>query len=95
MLVCFGFSWPVAIVKTWRSRRTEGKSLAFLVLVLSGYAFGVLAKFLRAEAAQSDLEWVTALYVLNALFVSVDIGLFLRFRPRRQAGLSSEERGGG
>ena len=84
MLVCFGFSWPVAIVKTWRSRRTEGKSLAFLVLILAGYLFGVLAKFFRASASHGDLEWVTALYVVNALFVSVDIVLYLRFRPRSQ-----------
>ena len=84
MLLCFGFSWPIAIVKTWRTRHTEGKSLAFLALIFTGYLLGVLAKILRATASGASLEWVTALYVLNAFFVGVDIALYLRFSPRNQ-----------
>ena len=80
MLICFGVSWPVAIFKTWRTRRTEGKSLAFLVLVLLGYLAGVTSKFLRAAAMSGTPEPVTALYALNALFVAVDLTLCLRFR---------------
>lgn len=81
MLICFGVSWPVAIFKTWRTRRTEGKSLAFLVLVFLGYLAGVTSKFLRAAATSGTPEPVTALYALNAVFVAVDLALCLRFRP--------------
>jgi lipopolysaccharide export LptBFGC system permease protein LptF len=82
MLVCFGVSWPVAILKTLRTRRVEGKSLAFLVLICTGYLAGIAAKFFRAAAPSGSLEPVTALYAVNAVLVAVDIALYLRFRPR-------------
>ena len=84
MLVCFGVSWPVAILKTWRTRRTEGKSLAFLTLVFVGYLAGVASKFFRSAAGGAPLEPVTALYALNALFVATDLALVLRFRAPAQ-----------
>jgi len=84
MLICFGISWPVAILKTWRTRRTEGKSLAFLTLVFVGYLAGVTSKFLRAADGGAPVEPVTALYAMNAFFVAVDLALYLHFRPRRQ-----------
>jgi lipopolysaccharide export LptBFGC system permease protein LptF len=82
MLICFGVSWPVAILKTLRTRRTEGKSLAFLVLILVGYLSGIVAKFVRASGGWGNLEAVTTLYALNAIFVATDIFLFLHFRPK-------------
>lgn len=44
MLVCFGASWPFSIHKMLRTRRSEGKSLLFLFLVMIGYVFGVIHK---------------------------------------------------
>lgn len=79
MLICFGVSWPLAIIKSLRARRTEGKSFAFLVLVFIGYLAGVTAKCLRAAAAGERPEPVTALYALNALFVAVDAMLYIRY----------------
>ena len=81
MLICFGVSWPVAIIKTLRTRRTEGKSLMFLLLVLVGYLAGVTAKLLLAVETDT-LQWVTALYAVNAVLVAAEIVLYLRFRPR-------------
>ena len=88
MLVCFGVSWPVRVLRTLRVRRVEGKSLAFMTLVFAGYVSGMTAKFIKA-AGGSGLEWVTALYVFNAALVAVDIALYMRFRrrPVREAGL--------
>ena len=83
MLISFGISWPVDIVKAWRTRQTAGKSLAFMMLVLIGYLAGLTGKCIRASAG--PLEPVTILYALNALFVAVDISLYLRFRPAPQA----------
>jgi hypothetical protein len=82
MLVCFGASWPVAILKTWRTRRVDGKSLLFLVLILVGYLAGISAKMLYAAGRDEGPQWVTWLYALNAAMVSVEIGLYVRFwRP--------------
>ena len=39
MIVCFGFSWPVNVIKSYRARTTKGKSLAFLLLISIGYVF--------------------------------------------------------
>ena len=70
MLVCFGVSWPIAILKTFRTKRVEGKSRIFLILVFVGYLAGIAAKFLRAHTGGAPLEMVTGLYALNALLAS-------------------------
>ena len=82
MLICFGLGWPVAILKTLRTRRTEGKSLGFLWLVFFGYLAGIAAKCARAHTAGAAPELVTWLYAVNALLVAADIALYLRYSPR-------------
>jgi uncharacterized membrane protein YbjE (DUF340 family) len=74
MLVCFGAAWPVSIYKSLKSRQVAGKSLPFLVIVLVGYAAGVLHKLIF------HYDLVIFLYVLNALMVTIDIVLYLRNR---------------
>ena len=78
MLVCFGWAWPAAIVKTLKVRRVHGKSVIFLFLILLGYLSGIAAKILRAEGGMPN--WVTLLYLLNAMMVTTDIVLYFRFR---------------
>ena len=75
MLFCFGFSWPFAIAKSLRSRSTKGKSLMFMVLIIVGYAFGIVHKVLN------NFNWVTWVYVVLMLLVSFDV--FLYWRNRR------------
>ena len=86
MLICFGASWPFAILKTYRSKRVEGKSLAFLVLVILGYCAGMTAKFFRASADGSlqwaKLEWVTWLYAALTILVATDLVLVIRYKRR-------------
>ena len=72
MLVCFGAAWPVSICKSYRSRTTAGKSVVFLVIVEIGYMAGICFKL------TGTLDYVIALYVLNAVMVLVDIGLYRR-----------------
>lgn len=84
MLICFGIGWPVAILKTVRTRRVEGVSLGFLCLILTGYLAGVGSKFFRAAAPAAGLEAVTALYAANALLVGTEIALYLRYRGRKK-----------
>ncbi len=91
MLICFGISWPVDILKSIRVKRTEGKSLAFMVLVFVGYLSGLSAKFLRTGENDQMLEAVTWLYLLNAIFVAIDIFLFLRLRRTERLAVEMTE----
>ena len=76
MMVCFGAAWPPAIVKSWKSRTTRGKSLSFLIIVLIGYFAGI------TKVALTD-GWGGFLmipYGLNFFMVSVDTALYFRNR---------------
>ena len=76
MLICFGFSWPFAILKTVRVKNPAGKSYLFLSLIIIGYAAGCLHKLFY------KMDWVFWLYVVNALMVATDMGLCLYYQHR-------------
>ena len=76
MLICFGFSWPCAILKTIRAKNPAGKSDLFLSLIIIGYAAGCLHKLFY------KMDWVFWLYVVNALMVATDMGLCLYYQSR-------------
>ena len=48
MLVCFGFSWPLNVVKAYKARTTKGTSLAFIFLIITGYIAGITAKIINS-----------------------------------------------
>lgn len=73
MLVCFGFSWPLNVIKAYKSRTAKGTSLAFIILIISGYIAGILAKFLNGQ-----INYVLAVYFLNLLIVSANIAVYIR-----------------
>jgi len=77
MLVCFGASWPFAVLKTYLTKSTGGKSAAFLWLVLTGYFSGIMFKVF------GRLDWVVGLYALNGFMVALDIALYYRYRLRQ------------
>ena len=74
MLICFGMAWPTSIIKSWRSQSTKGKSIFFLLIVLIGYASGILHKIFY------NMDIVIIFYVLNFLMVAVDMALYFRNR---------------
>ena len=76
MLLCFGFSWPMNVVKSYRARTTKGKSVYFLCFVILGYLCGISAKLL----SDSYKWYVLFFYILNMLMVSVDLGMYFRNR---------------
>ena len=75
MLICFGFSWPANIVKSYKVRTARGKSLLFLILVFTGYCMGIAAKVLG-----NSVNYVCIFYGLNAIMVTVDMMLYFRNR---------------
>jgi hypothetical protein len=81
MLLCFGFSWPFSIYRTWKAKKAEGKSLVFLVIVLIGYSVGMAAKFVKA-AGGAALERVTVFYAINTVLVAIDLCICLRYRSK-------------
>ena len=46
MVVCFGFSWPFNIIKSYKARTAKGTSLYFTLLIAIGYVGGILSKIL-------------------------------------------------
>ncbi len=78
-LLFFAFiacAWPVSIARMVRRRSTKGKSLLFSGIVLLGYTFGIIHKFLY------DPDVVVCVYFLNAALVLTDTAVFLRIRRR-------------
>ena len=74
MVVAFGCSWPINVVKSYRMRTTKGKSLAFLILIFVGYLCGITGKLLSP-----DYKWyVLFFYVLNCFMVGVDLLIYVR-----------------
>ncbi len=76
MVVCFGISWPISILKSYRSRTAKGKSFLFICLIWIGYVFGIVNKLV-----QSSITYVLIFYIINLVTVSID--MFLYFRNRK------------
>lgn len=80
MILAFGFSWPMNVIKSYKVRTTKGKSLAFLLLIFGGYICGITGKLLSP-----GFKWyVLFFYVLNFLMVGADLLLYIRNRALDQ-----------
>ena len=80
MIVSFGASWPMNVIKSYKARTAKGKSVAFLGLILFGYVAGITGKLLNeAYMAEFAQKWyVLFFYVLNMCMVGVDLMLYAR-----------------
>ena len=80
MIVSFGFSWPLNVIKSYKARTTKGKSLAFLLLIFFGYIAGISSKFVNADyMANFASKWyVLFFYVLNFVMVGADLLMYVR-----------------
>lgn len=87
MLICFGFSWPFAIMKTVKVKNPAGKSYIFLFLIIIGYIAGCLYKI------TGKFDFVFWLYLLNGLLVATDtvLCLYYQHRNKKKAGLVKAE----
>ena len=77
MLICFGASWPFAIIKTVRAKNPAGKSYLFAALVVAGYIAGSTARFMR-----DGVDAVFCLYIFDMLMVITDTALCLHYRRK-------------
>ena len=80
MIVSFGASWPLNVLKSYKARTTKGKSLAFLLLIFFGYIAGIVSKLVNeGYMAQIGQKWyVLFFYVLNFIMVGADLCMYVR-----------------
>ena len=83
MLICFGFSWPVSVYKSFTAKSTKGKSLLFMFAIIVGYFAGIAGKIIGGQ-----INYVLALYIMNLAFVSVDVALYF-VNKRRENGVEA------
>ena len=82
MVVSFGASWPLNVMKSYKARTAKGKSLSFLCLIFFGYIAGIASKLMN-EAYMADFSekwYVLFFYVLNLVMVGTDLVLYFRNR---------------
>lgn len=82
MIVSFGASWPLNVIKSYKARTAKGKSLAFLLLIFFGYIAGILSKFMNVAymASFSEKWYVLFFYFLNLFMVGTDLLIYIRNR---------------
>lgn len=93
MIVSFGISWPVNVVKSYKARTAKGKSLLFMLLILFGYVAGIASKFVNETyMANIGQKWYVLLfYFLNFIMVSTDLMMYIRNRKLDKARENQEE----
>lgn len=74
MLFAFGFSWPFAILRTYRAKRVDGKSPAFMIIVLVGYLCGIAAHLVEGVKL-----WLCFVYLMDMILVSTDLALYFYY----------------
>ncbi|HPS71895.1 MAG TPA: hypothetical protein PLM70_06550 [Bacteroidales bacterium] len=78
MLMSFAMSWPFSIIKSLKTKFVLGKSLSFMIIVLIGYIFGIIHKFMYS------LDVVIICYFFNFLLISLDIILYFYYAPKNK-----------
>ena len=73
MLICFGCSWPLNLMKAYKSRTAKSTSLPFILLIITGYIAGITAKVLSGQ-----INYVLVAYLINLAIVSLNLLVYFR-----------------
>lgn len=73
MLICFGLSWPLNVIKAYKARTAKGTSLPFILLIITGYIAGITAKLVTGQ-----INYVLVVYLLNLVIVSMNVVVYFR-----------------
>ena len=49
MLISFGISWPLSVVKNIKAKTAKSMSLPFILLIMIGYIAGIASKFISVN----------------------------------------------
>ena len=89
MIILFGISWPLNIIKSIKAKTAKGKSVYFMIFVEAGYLCGIISKIIL-----ENVSWVIIFYSLNSVMVATDIVLyFINHRRDKQKDLAAFEQG--
>ena len=73
MLICFGFSWPLNVIKAYKAQTAKGTSLPFILLIITGYIAGISAKIISGQ-----ITYVLVAYLVNLAIVSLNVIVYFR-----------------
>jgi len=73
MLICFGLSWPINVVKAYKARTAKSTSLPFLLLIITGYLGGIAAKVVNGQ-----INYVLIVYLINLSIVLLNLAVYIR-----------------
>ena len=68
MLVCFGLSWPMSLVKNIKAKTAKTMSLSFTLLIIGGY--------ITAKILSNQVNFVLIAYLLNLAIVSMNVVVY-------------------
>lgn len=71
MLVCFGLSWPINLIKNFKAGTAKSMSLKFILLIILGYIAGISTKFITHQ-----FNYVLIVYFINIAIVSLNLGVY-------------------
>lgn len=77
MLVCFGLSWPINMVKAYKAGTAKSTSLPFILLIITGYVAGTSAKIINGGCWKNYVFYV---YILNLVIVMLNLAVYFRNR---------------
>ena len=80
MIISFGITWPVNLIKAYKSRSAKGKSVLFDYFIFFGYICGILAKTITRT-----FNLAYYFYFINLVMVLADIILYYHNRKLDQA----------
>lgn len=73
MLICFGCSWPMSLIKNIKAKTAKSTSLGFIILIITGYLAGIISKF----CSNGPVHWyVLFFYFLNLIVVSANLVVY-------------------
>ncbi len=84
MLICFGLSWPINLVKNIKAKTAKAVSLKFLLLIIIGYLCGITAKFVSHQ-----YNYVLVVYFLNLAVVLANLAVY--FINKKHDSLNGKE----
>lgn len=71
MLICFGISWPISLIKNIKAGTAKNMSLQFNLLIIVGYLAGITAKILSGNTG-----YVLVAYIVNLIAVSANVVVY-------------------
>lgn len=71
MLLCFGLSWPISLIKNIKAKSAKNMSLWFTMLIIAGYIAGITSKIISQR-----INYVLIVYLFNLAIVSMNLAVY-------------------